>query len=156
LLNPHYKNMGNLFGSEYWTYLLPARVGDADARAIMQNRLPMTAAEGVRKGLLDACISAGPAAFCVEVARRAAEWAAAPDFAEQLRRKLERRAADEAIKPLARYRAEELEQMRRNFYGFDASYHVARFRFVHKSPHSWTPRHLAIHRELGWQRPEAR
>jgi putative two-component system hydrogenase maturation factor HypX/HoxX len=27
LLNPHYRNMGNLFGSEYWTYLLPARVG---------------------------------------------------------------------------------------------------------------------------------
>ena len=26
VLNPHYKNMG-LYGSEYWTYLLPARVG---------------------------------------------------------------------------------------------------------------------------------
>ena len=23
VLNPHYKNMGNLYGSEYWTYLLP-------------------------------------------------------------------------------------------------------------------------------------
>ncbi len=22
MLNPHYKNMGNLFGSEFWTYLL--------------------------------------------------------------------------------------------------------------------------------------
>ena len=27
MLNPHYKNMGNLFGSELWTYLLPPRVG---------------------------------------------------------------------------------------------------------------------------------
>ena len=26
VLNPHYKNMGNLFGSEYWTYLLPRRL----------------------------------------------------------------------------------------------------------------------------------
>ena len=25
ILNPHYKDMGNLYGSEYWTYLLPAR-----------------------------------------------------------------------------------------------------------------------------------
>ncbi|MHB8427204.1 MAG: enoyl-CoA hydratase/isomerase family protein [Acidiferrobacterales bacterium] len=25
ILNPHYKGMGNLFGSEYWTYLLPTR-----------------------------------------------------------------------------------------------------------------------------------
>jgi putative two-component system hydrogenase maturation factor HypX/HoxX len=32
LLNPHYRNMGNLYGSEYWTYLLPARVGVAKAR----------------------------------------------------------------------------------------------------------------------------
>ena len=26
VLNPHYKNMGNLYGSEYWTCLLPRRV----------------------------------------------------------------------------------------------------------------------------------
>ena len=39
--------------------------------------------------------------------------------------------------------------MRRNFYGFDPSYHVARHHFVHKSLASWTPRHLARHRELG-------
>jgi putative two-component system hydrogenase maturation factor HypX/HoxX len=45
--------------------------------------------------------------------------------------------------------------MHRNFYGFDPSYHVARSRFVHKHPHSWTPRHLAKHRELGWKVPEA-
>ena len=32
LMNPHYKNMGNLYGSEYWTYLLPPRVGDDGAR----------------------------------------------------------------------------------------------------------------------------
>jgi putative two-component system hydrogenase maturation factor HypX/HoxX len=38
--------------------------------------------------------------------------------------------------------------MRRNFYGFDPSYHVARWHFVAKSPHSWTPRHLACHREV--------
>jgi putative two-component system hydrogenase maturation factor HypX/HoxX len=37
--------------------------------------------------------------------------------------------------------------MRRNFYGFDSSYHVARSYFVQKTPHSWTPRHLALHRD---------
>ena len=150
LLNPHYKNMGNLFGSEYWTYLLPPRVGNQGANDIMQNRLPMTAAEGVKAGFLDAKLSADPADFCIEVAQCAAELAAAPDFAERLRSKLARRVTDEAIKPLAAYRAEELAQMRRNFYGFDSSYHVARFRFVHKTPNSWTPRHLAIHRAPDW------
>ena len=60
-----------------------------------------------------------------------------------------RREADESVRPLAAYRAAELERMRRSFYGFDTSYHVARHRFVHKAPHSWTPRHLARHRGAG-------
>ena len=34
VLNPHYKNMGNLYGSEYWTYLLPRRMQVARRRTI--------------------------------------------------------------------------------------------------------------------------
>jgi putative two-component system protein, hydrogenase maturation factor HypX/HoxX len=151
ILNPHYKNMGNLYGSEYWTYLLPPRVGDDGARAIMQQRLPMRASEAVRCGFYDACLP-GPG-FAVDVARRAGELAHAPDFSAQLADKVARRAADEAVKPLAQYRQEELAAMRRNFYGFDPSYHVARYHFVQKSPHSWTPRHLARHRDLDWKIP---
>ena len=32
VLNPYYRHMGGLYGSEYWTYLLPRRVGDAETR----------------------------------------------------------------------------------------------------------------------------
>jgi putative two-component system hydrogenase maturation factor HypX/HoxX len=151
MLNPHYKNMGNLYGSEFWTYLLPPRVGVEGARAIMRHRLPMPAAEAVRLGFYDACLP-GPG-FAVDVARRAGELAKAPDFAQQLAGKVGRRHADEAVKPLAVYRAEELQEMRRNFYGFDPSYHVARYHFVSRTPHSWTPRHLARHRDLDWKTP---
>jgi putative two-component system hydrogenase maturation factor HypX/HoxX len=151
MLNPHYKNMGNLYGSEFWTYLLPPRVGDDGARAIMRHRLPMTAPEAVKLGFYDACLP-GPG-FAVDVARRAAELAAAPDFPEKLAAKQTKRHADEAAKPLATYRAEELTEMRRNFYGFDPSYHVARYHFVSRSAHSWTPRHLARHRDLDWKVP---
>jgi len=38
--------------------------------------------------------------------------------------------------------------MRLNFFGFDPSYHVARYNFVHRVPHSRTPLHLALHRRL--------
>ena len=148
LLNPHYKNMGNLYGSEYWTYLLPPRVGEAGARAIMRNRLPLTAQAAFDQGLIDACLTVNPAGYDAEVARRAAALAAGPDFAQLIEAKRRRRVRDEAAKPLARYREEELAMMRRNFYGFDPSYHVARYHFVRKSPHSWTPRHLARHRDL--------
>ncbi len=153
LLNPHYKNMGNLYGSEYWTYLLPQRVGEEGAAAIMHNRLPLTAQAAMACGFADACIGGQCCRVQAEVSRRAQELAQAGDFHRHLHEKRQRRAADEAVKPLAQYRAEELEQMRRNFYGFDPSYHVARYRFVHKSPHSWTPRHLAVHRKPGWMVP---
>ncbi|WP_374481866.1 hydrogenase maturation protein [Zoogloea sp.] len=149
ILNPHYKNMGNLYGSEYWTYLLPRRVGADGARAIMAARLPLGAPRAVEGGLIDACFGADRPAFEGEVLARATALAAAPDYAERLAAKQARRAADEAAKPLAAYRDEELAHMRRNFYGFDPSYHGARYHFVMKSPQSWTPRHLARHREVG-------
>ena len=144
ILNPHYKNMGNLFGSEFWTYLLPPRVGPDGAAAIMRHRLPMSAAESVRLGFYDAVLPAST--FHVDVARRALELV--QDSAALLAAKRQKRAADEAFKPLSAWRAEELERMRRNFYGFDPSYHVARWHFVAKSPQSWTPRHLARHRTI--------
>ena len=151
LLNPHYRNMGNLYGSEYWTYLLPPRVGTEGAGAMLRNRLPLTAKAALAAGFIDACLAGNPQAFRVDVMRRATELAQSADFAAQLAAKRARRASDEATKPLARYRDEELAMMRRNFYGFDPSYHVARYHFVRKSPPSWTPRHLARHRDP--QRP---
>ncbi|MDD5366989.1 MAG: enoyl-CoA hydratase-related protein [Gallionellaceae bacterium] len=154
MLNPHYKNMGNLYGSEYWTYLLPRRLGAARAGAVMARRLPLGVAEAAASGFVDGHFGGDPAAFLDRVVAEAAGLADAADFAGHLAAKRARRAADEASRPLADYRADELAHMRRNFYGFDPSYHVARHHFVLKAPHSWTPRHLAAHRELGWQAPE--
>jgi len=150
VLNPHYKNMGNLYGSEYWTYLLPRRVGaapdDGACRRIMQGRLPIGVHEARVLGLVDRCLADDAASF--EAAARAAALALAarPELDARIAAKAARRAADEAAKPLAQYRAEELERMQRNFYGFDPSYHVARHHFVARKPQAWTPRHLAVHR----------
>ncbi len=157
ILNPHYKNMGNLYGSEYWTYLLPRRLGETSAgercQSLMRNRQPLTADRAMQTGFVDACLAGDAREFGDEVRRRAGEIAGAADFHALLAAKRERRARDEAEKPLAAYREEEMAHMRRNFYGFDPSYHVARHHFVRKSPASWTPRHLARHRDLGWKVP---
>ncbi len=56
------------------------------------------------------------------------------------------RAGDEEKKPLQAYRDAEIERMKLNFYGFDPSYHVARYNFIHKVPKSRTPLTLAEHR----------
>jgi putative two-component system hydrogenase maturation factor HypX/HoxX len=129
ILNPHYKNMGNLYGSEYWSYLLPRRVGVERAARIMRNRLPLGAADAVETGFLDEAFGDDLTGFEQEIVTRAEALAAAKDFAAQLEAKRQRRAADEAAKPLDAYRAEELKHMQRNFYGFDPSYHVARHHF---------------------------
>jgi putative two-component system hydrogenase maturation factor HypX/HoxX len=144
--NPHYRSMGNLHGSEYWTYLLPRRVGQDAAAALMRQRLPLGAAAAQALGLVDAVLTPGAAGFEAAVLARAQALAADPGFDARVAAKARRRAQDEAARPLAAYRAQELQAMRRNFYGFDPSYHVARHHFVHRKPHAWTPRHLALHR----------
>jgi putative two-component system hydrogenase maturation factor HypX/HoxX len=154
ILNPHYKNMGNLYGSEYWTYLLPRRVGEAEAKALTQGRLPLGADEAMRRGLVDGVLDGPPKAFVSTVSQRAQALAEAPDFAQRLEAKRARRADDEGKKPLAAYREAELKRMHLNFYGFDPSYHVARYHFVHRLPHAWTPLHLARHRSDAWKRQQ--
>ncbi|MGL6111975.1 MAG: enoyl-CoA hydratase-related protein, partial [Rubrivivax sp.] len=146
VLNPHYKNMGNLYGSEYWTYLLPRRLKSMAPGDIMAHRLPMSAAQAARTGLIDAVLGGDLPQFRAQVLQRAAALAAGADIPELLRAKRQQRERDEALKPLAAYREEELARMRRNFYGFDPSYHIARSNFVRRVAPSWTPRHLAIHR----------
>ncbi|HSD60794.1 MAG TPA: hydrogenase maturation protein [Burkholderiales bacterium] len=151
ILNPHYKGMGNLYGSEYWTYLLPRRVGAERARLITENRLPIGARRARELGLLDECFGASVEEFRAGVRARA-EALAGGEADALLAVKRERRTKDEAAKSLAAYRAEELDHMKLNFYGFDPSYHVARYHFVHRVPHAWTPLHLARHRQNQWAR----
>jgi putative two-component system hydrogenase maturation factor HypX/HoxX len=155
VLNPHYRSMGNLYGSEYWTYLLPRRVGTERAHAITQNRLPLGACDAAAIGLVDGQFGATPEAFRAEVDVRARSLAADPALPAMLGEKRARRDADEAAKPLAAYRAEELARMQLNFYGFDSSYHVARFHFVAKVPRSRTPLWLARHRAVTPRRAAA-
>jgi putative two-component system hydrogenase maturation factor HypX/HoxX len=155
VLNPHYKNMGNLYGSEYWTYLLPRRLLGGSVDAVMNRRLPLDADMALPFGLVDAVFGANPTAFMAEVRERAASLARRADLPALLHAKQQARDADEARKPLSRYREEEGVRMRRNFYGFDPSYHIARSNFVHRVPASWTPRHLAVHRHSSPAPPAA-
>lgn len=147
ILNPHYKDMGNLYGSELWTYLLPKFAGEASVQSIMQSRLPMGVTEANRLGLVNRIIESTRSDFDAEVALKARQLAMDPHFEERLTAKARQRETDEATKPLRTYREEELSRMRRNFFGFDPSYHIARYNFVHKVPKSRTPLTIAHHRD---------
>jgi putative two-component system hydrogenase maturation factor HypX/HoxX len=155
VLNPHYKTMG-LYGSEYWTYLLPRRVGPGRALELTEQPLPVGMSKARAIGLVDRLLPDDYEAYVATLRDWAAALAAGPDYELRLRRKGERRAADEEIKPLASYRAAELQRMRLNFYGRfyggDTSYHEARHAFVHKIRPKETAAHLAKHAQLDFSR----
>ncbi|MBN4076960.1 hydrogenase maturation protein [Mariprofundus ferrooxydans] len=149
ILNPHYKDMGNLYGSEYWTYLLPKYCDEQHAKRITQARLPMGVQEACALGLIDMVIEGEKTSFVTQVKQQAVALAQSENMAQRLQQKQQSRLQDEALKPLAAYRDEELCRMKKNFYGFDPSYHVARYNFVYKVCKSRTPLTLANHRSMG-------
>jgi putative two-component system hydrogenase maturation factor HypX/HoxX len=135
VLNPYYQHMGGLYGSEYWTYLLPRRVGTAVAgRLTSAPFTPLGAAQAARIGLIDAAVGATLDGFRRQTRILAERAAADPRLGLWLERKRRRRAHDERVKPLQSYRDEELARSHRCFFGPDASHHEARRRFVYKAP----------------------
>ncbi|UFJ41733.1 enoyl-CoA hydratase-related protein [Brevibacillus humidisoli] len=132
VLNPYYKKMGGLFGSEYWTYLLPRRVGLDKAMQLTEECLPVGTTTAKSIGLIDDAFGDDREAFCSQIAEIAEKLAHSPNFDRLLAAKNQNRTRDEQVKPLERYRKEELERMWLNFYGEDPSYHTARRQFVYK------------------------
>lgn len=131
VLNPHYRHMG-LYGSEFWTYTLPRRVGREAAARLMREALPLSTPAAARAGLVDRAVAAAPADFAAEASRMAAGLAHSPDLDARIAAKAAARARDEAVKPLAAYREEELAVMRGQFFGEDEPYHALRGAFVRK------------------------
>jgi putative two-component system hydrogenase maturation factor HypX/HoxX len=142
VLNPYYRHMGGLYGSEYWTYLLPRRVG-----AEMTARLTSAPFEavGTRRaleiGLLDDAFGDTVDSFRAQVRGIAERLARSPGVPHLVDEKRRARRRDELHKPLSAYRTEELARSHDCFFGEDRSYHEARHRFVHKlgAPCAVTP-----------------
>jgi putative two-component system protein, hydrogenase maturation factor HypX/HoxX len=134
ILNPHYKSMGGLYGSEYWTYSLPRRVGADMARELTETCQPLGTQKARRIGFIDDAFGADVSSFDAELMPRCAALASDADFWNALKAKHTQRLADERAKPLAAYRDEELAQVYINFFSDDPAYHLARRRFVHKLP----------------------
>jgi len=141
VLNPHYRLMG-LYGSEYWTYTLPRRVGADHAVRLTEACLPVTPAAALRCGLVDRVIPGGAAEYRAQVATLARQLARSPDYPAQLSAKTRALAAAQKQQPLASYRAVELAIMSRNFSGYGEPYPQLRRAFVYKHKPVETPPHL--------------
>ncbi|SEK64227.1 enoyl-CoA hydratase-related protein [Nonomuraea pusilla] len=147
VLNPHYRTMG-LFGSEYWTYVLPRRVGAEQAARLTGRALPVGAAEAVEVGLADRMLAGPRAEFERRVLEYAERLAVDARYEELLGVRRRVRESDERRRPLEAYRAEELAEMSRDMFDDRNGFRAARQAFVHKRKAQATPVHLAAHREL--------
>ncbi|GAA3039195.1 enoyl-CoA hydratase-related protein [Streptomyces glomeratus] len=143
VLNPHYRLMG-LYGSEYWTYTLPRRVGATMADRLLHEALPVSAATARRLGLVDQVLECGPQDFTAEVRRLAARLAAHPGTRSRIAMKKSELDCQESKEPLAAFRERELARMHRIFHHPGAPYHALRRAFVRKETPSCTPPHLAV------------
>ncbi|MGW1842246.1 hydrogenase maturation protein [Streptomyces sp. NPDC001966] len=127
VFNPHYRLMG-LYGSEYWTYTLPRRVGAPAADRLMRDALPVSSAAAHRLGLVDRVIPCAPQSFDSEVGALATRLAALPATQSRIHAKKEER--DRVA--LAPYREAELDRMHRIFADPHHPYHRLRRAFVRK------------------------
>ncbi|MBO0844464.1 MAG: formyl transferase [Nocardioides sp.] len=132
VLNPHYRTMG-LYGSEYWTYVLPRRVGARVAAEMTTRCDPIGAAGALRTGLADMVVP-DRADFDLAVTRYAERLAHSPARLALLEDKRSARAADERRKPLEEYRRAELNQMWRDIVDDEHGFTEARRAFLLKRP----------------------
>jgi putative two-component system hydrogenase maturation factor HypX/HoxX len=135
VLNPYYRHLGGLYGSEYWTYLLPRRVGiEMTARLTGPPFTAIGTRQAVEIGLLDHAFGSDLATFHARTRLFAENLAGDPSLGSWLGRKRRARARDEQVKPLQAYRTEEMGRSHECFFGPDRSYHEARRRFTRKLP----------------------
>ncbi|MFI3246482.1 MAG: enoyl-CoA hydratase-related protein [Ferrimonas sp.] len=137
LLNPHFNHLG-LSGSAYWTYSLPKRVGTTMAKQLTESGLPINAPQALQLQLLDQCFANAHFTeqlqqYCLAIRHN--------NLMAQLHNKWRNRRKEEELKPLAKYRAEELVKMRREF-ASDSPYHALRHAMVYQTPWQTLPNYL--------------
>lgn len=141
VLNPHYLTMG-LYGSEYWTYLLPKRVGDAKAKELIESCMPLLVTEAKKMGMVDDVLVEDWSDYHQLLQRECEALADDAIYFALIARKQFARLQDEAVKPLESYRNAELQKMKAIFENAASEYHYLRYNFVYKVSCGQTPARL--------------
>ncbi len=131
VLNPHYKTMG-LYGSEYWTYLLPNRVGPEKAKEITEGCQPMLAQEAFIIGLVDLMFEEDWAEYHKHLREYCKYLGQKVDIDDFLRVKRAELVKNISSGRLDACRQAELAEMKYTFYDMNSDYHQKRYEFVYK------------------------
>jgi putative two-component system protein, hydrogenase maturation factor HypX/HoxX len=146
IFNPHYKTMG-LHGSEYWTYLLPKRIGEKAAQTLTESCLPISAENAFEMGLIDAVIDKRGTNFMAQLKNTLHNFCEPTNLPHLLALK-QTSTPSEAV--LEQHRTHEPSKMQKNF--LSPAYTAARKAFVYKEAPTETPRHLTLQQQLSQQR----
>ena len=123
-----------LYGSEYWTYVLPRRVGRDEAERLTGSAEPIGAQQAAQLGVVDRVLSGTRDEFDRAVTAYAQQLATSSAITRLIETKEILRQADEAVHPLEGYRVAELARMRDDIF-FDAHGFTGRRRaFLAKQP----------------------
>lgn len=149
VINPHYRNMG-LYGSEYWTYLLPRRVGQKKAEDITQSCQPILVDEAHNVGMIDHVLPESWDEYHQQLSLYCKTLSTSNSVDEKLATKRAIRLKDEKEKPLKSYRAAELKKMKAVFDNPESLYHQLRHDFVYKVACARSPinNHMQDKKEL--------
>jgi len=144
ILNPHYQLMG-LTGSEYWSYLLPKRVGEKKALKLMRDCLPLLAQEALEINMVDSVFDEDPEVYHQLLVDYCQKLSKSDDYEMLLKSKNALRKKEQRYKKLSTYRSQELKLMRDIFKEPSSHYHLLRHLFVHKIDCGKTPKRLRSH-----------
>lgn len=147
ILNPHYKTLG-LHGSEYWTYLLPKKVGEKKAHELTNACLPLGVKRAKSIGYIDEVFENNKKQYQHQLQTFCENLALSENYYDFLDTKEAQRTKDEAIKPLQNYRDEELAFMYESFYNPDSPFNQLRKDFVYKRCPLCTPEYLQLYKKF--------
>ncbi|BDY12486.1 enoyl-CoA hydratase-related protein [Hydrogenimonas cancrithermarum] len=138
VFNPHYKTLG-LSGSEYHTYTLPRRVGKERAQSLLEEALPIGAAQAKTIGMVDELFP--DAGYDERLQRFCKALIEEEDrYYDLLDAKRDRLEAEEDV--IDACKEAELERMYPEFWESDSPFHMLRREFVYKLCPRRTPERL--------------
>ncbi|CAF3354751.1 unnamed protein product [Rotaria sp. Silwood2] len=138
ILNPHYRTMG-LFGSEYWTYNLPRRIGYTYAREITEACQPILPKKAKEIRLINGVLTETGNEMLEKIHDIANLLLSSHKYDNLIKNK-QKKCGTLFYDKLAACRSTELAKMTENFQS--AAYRTARHAFVHKLSPFITPWHI--------------
>jgi len=140
IFNMHYKGMG-LYGSEYWTYILPKRIGKKKTKELVDNVLPIDTIYAKKIGLIDEYINENSYAFEQDILKYINSC-----IINNINILIEdkKKTINEDFDKIQKCRYNELKIMKENFFDKNSSYHELRSNFVKKINPLKTPNNISL------------